>query len=440
MFAYYVRIALLGLKRQPVLSALMVLAIGVGVATAMTALTVLQRLGADPIPHKSERLFALGVDNWNTNGNSWGEVDGKAVAPDLLTHKDAMALLAADRARRTVIAYSVSVAVQPEKEGLRPYVAAARATVPDFFPMFDVPFLHGGPWSEADEAGRARMVVLSKATNERLFGGENSVGRRIRLSDQYYTVVGVLDAWAPRPKYYDLSTGAMNDPEPLFIPLSLAIAEDLAVNGNISCWESPGEGRASFLASECIWLNGWVELPDDAAVAAFRDFLAGYVAEQRQAGRAFDRAHLTAPVPLREWLHLRRVVPDDMPLFTVLGFAFLLVCLLNAGTLLLAKFLRRSGEIGLRRAVGASKRALFAQYLTESSVVGFFGAFVGLLLTVGGLAGVRSLSPHWSEAASLDLPMLATCVVIAITTSVLAGVYPAWRASNVAPAVQLKTN
>jgi len=405
MFAYYVRIALLGLKRQPVLSALMVLAIGVGVATAMTALTVLQRLGADPIPHKSERLFALGVDNWNTNGNSWGEVDGKAVAPDLLTHKDAMALLAADRARRTVIAYSVSVAVQPEKEGLRPYVAAARATVPDFFPMFDVPFLHGGPWSEADEAGRARMVVLSKATNERLFGGE-----------------------------------AMNDPEPLFIPLSLAIAEDLAVNGNISCWESPGEGRASFLASECIWLNGWVELPDDAAVAAFRDFLAGYVAEQRQAGRAFDRAHLTAPVPLREWLHLRRVVPDDMRLFTVLGFAFLLVCLLNAGTLLLAKFLRRSGEIGLRRAVGASKRALFAQYLTESSVVGFFGAFVGLLLTVGGLAGVRSLSPHWSEAASLDLPMLATCVVIAITTSVLAGVYPAWRASNVAPAVQLKTS
>jgi len=440
MFAYYVRIALLGLKRQPVLSALMVLAIGVGVATAMTALTVLQRLGGDPIPHKSERLFALGVDNWGTDGNSWGEVDGKAVAPDLLTHKDAMALLAADRARRTVIAYAVGLTVQPEKEGLRPYAASARATVPDFFPMFDVPFLHGGPWSEADEAGRARVVVLSKATNDRLFGGENSVGRRVRLSDQYYTVAGVIDEWAPRPKYYDLSTGAMNDPEPLFIPLSLAIEEDFGVNGNINCWASPGEGRASFLASECIWLNGWVELPDEAAVAAYRDFLAGYAAEQKQAGRSFLRPELTAAVPLREWLRLRRVVPDDMRLFTVLGFAFLLVCLLNAGTLLLAKFLRRSGEIGLRRAVGASKRTLFAQYLTESSVVGLFGAVVGLLLTVAGLAGVRSLVPEWSAVASLDLQMLGACVAIAIVTSVLAGIYPAWRASNIAPAAHLKTH
>lgn len=439
MFAYYVRIALLGLKRQPVLSALMVLAIGVGVATAMTALTVLQRLGADPIPHKSERLFALGVDNWD-NDDAWGDVDGVPVAPDLLTYKDAKALLDADRALRTVVSLAVGLTVQPEKEGLRPYAASVRATVPDFFPMFDVAFLHGGPWSEADEAGRARVVVLSKASNERLFGGENSVGRRIRMSDQYYTVVGVIDDWTPRPKYYDLSTGAMNDPEPLFIPFSLAIAEDFGVNGKINCWESPGEGRASFLASECIWLSGWVELPDDAAVAAYRDFLAGYVAEQQQAGRAFKRAHLTAPVPLGEWLRLRRVVPDDVRLFTVLGFAFLLVCLLNAGTLLLAKFLRRSGEIGLRRAVGASKRTLFAQYLTESSVVGFFGAVVGILLTVGGLAGVRSLSPQLSAVASLDLPMLATCVVIAIATSVLAGIYPAWRASNVAPAAQLKTN
>lgn len=439
MFAYYVRIALLGLKRQPVLSALMVLAIGVGVATAMTALTVLQRLGGDPIPHKSERLFALGVDNWGADGDSW-EMDGKAVAPDMLTYKDAMALLAADRGLRTSVSFSVGLTVQPEKDGLRPYAARVRATVPDFFPMFDVPFLHGGPWSEEDEANRASVVVLSKATNERLFGGQNSLGRRVRLDDQYYTVTGVLDDWTPRPKFYDLTTGAMNDPEPLFIPLSLAIAEDFGIRGNINCWEAPGEGRASFLASECTWLTGWVELADEAAVAAYRDFLASYVVEQQQAGRTFKRPNLTAPVPLREWLRLRRVVPDDMRLFTVLGFAFLLVCLLNAGTLLLAKFLRRSGEIGLRRAVGASKRTLFAQYLTESSVVGFFGACVGLLLTLAGLAGVRSLVPAWHAVATLDLPMLLACVAIAIITSMLAGIYPAWRASNVAPAAQLKTH
>jgi putative ABC transport system permease protein len=260
------------------------------------------------------------------------------------------------------------------------------------------------------------------------------------MSDQYYTVVGVIDEWTPRPKFYDVSTGAMNDPEPFYIPLSLAIAEDFGVSGNINCYESPGQGRASFLASECIWLQGWVELPDAAAHAAYNDFLQSYVAEQKQVGRDFMRPQLTTAVPLRQWLDLRGVVPDDMRLFTVLGFAFLLVCLLNAGTLLLAKFLRRSGEIGLRRAVGASKRALFAQYLTESSVVGVCGAVVGLMLTVAGLAGVRGLSPQIESMATLDPAMFAACVVIAVATSVLAGIYPAWRACNVAPAAQLKTN
>jgi putative ABC transport system permease protein len=439
MFAYYVRIALLGLRRQPVLSALMVLAIGVGVATAMTALTLLHRLGADPIPDKSERLFALAVDNWDGE-DPWGERDGVPVAPDLLTHKDAMALLAADKAQRTAVMFAVGLIVQPDKEGLRPFATNVRATHPDFFPMFDVPFIHGGPWSEADEASQGRVVVLAKEMNDRLFGGENSVGRRIRMSDQYYTVAGVIDDWRPRPKFYDTSTGALNDPELIYIPLSLAIAEDFGVNGNINCWESPGQGRASFLASECIWLTGWVELPDAAAVAAYRDFMASYVAEQKQAGRAFARPHLTAPVPLRQWLDLRGVVPDDMRMFTLLGFAFLLVCLLNAGTLLLAKFLRRSGEIGLRRAIGASKRSLFAQYLTESSVVGMLGAAVGLLLTLGGLAGVRTLIPDAAPEATLDFAMFAACVAIAVGTSVLAGIYPAWRACNVAPAAQLKTN
>jgi putative ABC transport system permease protein len=439
MFAYYLRIALLGLRRQPVLSALMVLAIGVGVATAMTALTILHRLGSDPIPTKSDRLYALAVDNWNEE-DPWGERDGQPVAPDLLTHTDAMALLAADKALRTAVMYAVGLTVQPETEGLRPYATSVRATSPDFFAMFDVPFLHGGPWSETDESDRARVVVLSKASNERLFGGENSVGRRVRMSDQYYTVVGVIDEWTPRPKFYDVSTGAMNDPEPFYVPLQLAITEDFGVNGNINCYEAPGQGRASFLASECIWLQGWVELPDAAAVSAYQDFLQSYVAEQKQAGRDFMRPHLTAAVPLRQWLDLRGVVPDDMRMFTLLGFAFLLVCLLNAGTLLLAKFLRRSGEIGLRRAVGASKRALFTQYLTESSVVGLFGAAVGLVLTVAGLAGVRGLSPQIESVATLDPAMFAACVVIAVATSVLAGIYPAWRACNVAPAAQLKTN
>lgn len=442
MLAYYARIGIIGLRKQPILSALMVLAIGVGVATAMTALTVMHRLGADPLPERSAVVHAIAIDNWD-NDNAWGDRHGEELAPDQLTWKDGQALYAAARKlehARSALMFQVAFTVQPERADLRPFQASARATTPEFFGIFGVPFAHGGGWSEADEAGAARSVVLSKTLNDKLFGGEDSVGRRLQLSDEYFTVVGVLAEWNPRPKFYDLTNGAMKDPEQLFMPLSIAIEKQIASNGNVNCWQEPGEGFASFLASECVWIQGWVELPDARAVAEYRSMVENYIATEQKAGRAFKRPQLSGAVPLRRWLDMRGVVPNDARLFTVLGFSFLLVCLLNAGTLLLAKFLRRSGEIGLRRAVGASKRSLFAQYLTESAVVGVLGAAVGLLLTIGGLAGVRALTPDIEAVARLDLSMLAMCFALALVTSVLAGVYPAWRACNVAPAAQLKTN
>ena len=64
-----------------------------------------------------------------------------------------------------------------------------------------------------------------------------------------------------------------------------------------------------------------------------------------------------------------------------MSFAFLLVCLVNTIGLLLAKFMRKSGEIGLRRALGASKPQLFAQFIIESGVIGVSGGVLGLLLT-----------------------------------------------------------
>lgn len=442
MFLYYVRIGLLGLRRQPVLSALMVLAIAVGVATAMTSLTILHRLGADPAPGRSDVVHAIAVDNWSPE-RSWGSNRGLDVAPDQLTWKDAKALYEATRrvpGAQASIMFQVSMTVQPERAELRPFQASVRATTPEFFGIFGVDFAAGGTWSDADQANAARQVVLSKAFAERMFGTEPAVGRRIQLSGESYTVVGVLREWRPRPKFYDLTTGAMNDPEQVYMPLSIAMEKQLSSNGNTNCYESPGEGFASFLASECVWVQGWVALPTREVAAAWRAMLDGYVAEQKAAGRSFKRTALTRPVPLREWLDIRGVVPDDARLFTVLGFAFLLVCLLNAGTLLLAKFLRRSGEIGLRRAVGASRRSLFLQYVTESAVVGALGAVVGVLLTLGGLAAVRTLSPTIESAARLDPVMLLACVCVALTTSVLAGVYPAWRAASIAPAAQLKTH
>src|SRR5690606_1107560 len=118
---------------------------------------------------------------------------------------------------------------------------------------------------------------------------------------------------------------------------------------------------------------------------------------------------------------------------------FLLVCLLNTVGLLLAKFLRRANEIGVRRALGASRRAIFAQCLVEAGTVGLAGGVLGLGLAWLGLWALRQQSSGVADILHLDLPMLATTFVLSVVASMLAGLVPAWQACQLAPAMQLKS-
>jgi putative ABC transport system permease protein len=140
-----------------------------------------------------------------------------------------------------------------------------------------------------------------------------------------------------------------------------------------------------------------------------------------------------------DWLDHNHVVPADVRLQTWLAFGFLLVCLLNTVGLLLAKFLRRANEIGVRRALGASRRAIFAQCLVEAGTVGLVGGILGLGLAMLGLWAVRQQPASYAELAHLDPAMLAATFVIAVVASVLAGLLPAWHACQVTPAIQLKS-
>ncbi|KAB2900474.1 MAG: FtsX-like permease family protein, partial [Dokdonella sp.] len=96
------------------------------------------------------------------------------------------------------------------------------------------------------------------------------------------------------------------------------------------------------------------------------------------------------------------------------------------------------GEIGLRRALGASRREVFTQFLVESGVIGISGGVLGLALTALGLLAVRALYAEYKTVASLDWTMVATTIVLSIVAALLAGLYPTWRACRVQPAAQLK--
>jgi putative ABC transport system permease protein len=99
----------------------------------------------------------------------------------------------------------------------------------------------------------------------------------------------------------------------------------------------------------------------------------------------------------------------------------------------------RAGDIGVRRALGASRRAILSQFLIETGVVGLAGGLLGLLLTAVGLLTARSLLPNeFVLLTHLDAIDTAGTVVLAILATMLAGLYPTWRAMRVQPAWQLK--
>ncbi|HEV2703904.1 MAG TPA: ABC transporter permease [Steroidobacteraceae bacterium] len=438
MIGYYLRLAARSLRRNVVLTALMIAAVGVGIGASMTVYTVMRGMSGDPIPQKSAQLFTPQIDIWGPQSRQGGRDN----LPGQLTYRDATALMRAQHATRQAAMYAVSQDVTPV--GARSFRSQGRATHRDFFAMFDVPFRSGGPWGRAEEDKRANVVVLSSKLADRVFPHMDAVGKVINLSDRDYRVVGIIKPWQPMPRFYDLFSGDFGEAEQFFIPFPTAIDRHLNTSGNENCQGAPSGGWDAHLNSDCVWISLWAELPTAAQARDYASFLRNYAAEQRQLGRF----HWPPRVELRnveEWLSYMNVVPPAVRAISFVADGFLVVCLINAVGLLLAKFSSRARELALRRALGASRGAIFQQCVAETLLIGLVGGVLGLMLTAAGAAGMRALlaeASRWGvdvqRLISLDAGMAVTTLVVGVVVTVSAGLYPTWRASRVHPAWQLK--
>lgn len=430
MFGYYLDLALHSLGRHRALTALMVAAIALGIGASMTTLTVLYVLSGDPLPGTSGTLYVPQLDPRDMHGYR-----PQAEPPDQVSWVDGMNLLQAKRAGRQALMTGGSVAIQPAQSALEPFYEPARYTTADFFPMFDVPFKYGRAWGASEDAAGAAVAVISSRLNDKLFGGRDSRGRMLRVEGHALRIIGVLGDWRPNPHFYDLNVKNYGSDEGVYLPLSTSQQLHLAHLGGANCWGNGGADATP--AAPCAWLQFWVQLHTQAQVAAYRQFLVHYSEEQKSLGR-FQRPPNVRLRDLMQWLDYQQVVPGDVQLQTWLALGFLLVCLVNTVGLMLAKFLRRAPELGVRRALGASRRTLFVQLLVESGVVGLAGGLGGLLLACLGLWLVRRQPADYAPLAHLDGAMLLLTFLLAVGASLLAGVLPAWHACRISPGLQLK--
>ena len=435
MFSYYVDLGVRALARNPLVTGLIVLLIAVGVAGSITTFATLRAVSADPLPSRSGQLFSPQIDNRGPHRvTNSGDPDSE------LTYRDEIALRDYHGGTHQTAIYPIQLAAVPASLEILPSSAQGYAVNADFFAMFAAPFQFGAAWSrDADNTG-GNEIVIGRELNDKFFRGLNSVGREITLGGRAYRIAGVLADWNPTPRFYAIGAVQAYAPPPqVFLPFQRAIDLKIpTVGGTLCAFDYSGAGWDDLLQSECTWISFWIELPTAAAAEQFRTFLTSYAEEQHAQGR-FAWAANVRLYDLQQWLKYMKAVPPETRISFLVALGLLLVCTVNTVGLLLARFMRRAPDIGVRRALGASQRSIYAQYLTEAGIVGIAGGALGLLLTVFAIRSLHIVfEPKIARIVHADPLTLGLAVLLAIAVSLIAAAYPVWRAARIQPAWQLK--
>ncbi len=452
MLAYNLQLAWISLRQTPGLTLLAIAAIAIGLGVLMTIQTQSRHMRSLPIGPVSENIYLVQMDNRDLNAPS---LDQSFEMPSL-SFRDAMYLLNTDTpAIDATTTWKTRGIITTTGQEYNPVRGIAVATNSGFFSIFNVPFLYGNGWTaDSDTQGNA-VVVISNRLNRTLFGDEDSVGRQITIIDKQATIVGVLDEWPITSQFYDRSffRGFSDD---IFLPQSFAISMNLPRYTRIECQAADRpRTRAYQLAdvrhvinSECAWVNLWVKLETEDSVENYKSLMENYVSEQKALGRfPREQNNFLDNIVTHQNAFLSR--DARFKFYQRLSWFFAGVCLLNAILILLAKFIRKTKEVALRRALGAKRNVLLVQYLIELVVIGAIGALAGLALSYLGLQGMLGVYMYGTDYEyplstveqlyQMDWQLIRDALLIGILSTIVAGLYPIWKVCNVAPAPLLKT-
>lgn len=281
---------------------------------------------------------------------------------------------------------------------------------PTYFHVYGVQAEIGRPITQADiEPGHEDVIVLSHKLWVSQFGADRSiVGRNLQLNGKAYTVIGVMPENFTRPSWATFWTPLVWDPV-----------------------EKAVRGEHHFLAVARLKPGVSVEKAQSQLTT-----IAARLAEQYPAD---DAGWGALVVPLHDYL----TADVRKPLFILLGavvFVLLIACA-NVANLMFAKTLDRRKELAIRTALGASRKRIIAQVLTESVLLSVVGGLLGLVVAhLGKKLVVDYLATTMPrlESIRIDAAVLAFTFAIAVITGILAGVAPAWKLSSSDPNEALK--
>jgi len=377
------------------LVAVTTLAIGIGANSAIFALVDATLLR--PLPYRDAAQL---VTIWETSATT---PRGFASPPNMLDWKSR------SRTFATMAGYTPSMGsmVMSGRDGNAQTVSRQWVTA-GIFDVLGVTPIAGRTFTPEDEAQRRRSVVISEGLWETRFDrNPSTVGSELRLDGELWTVVGVM------PKEFEIlgrtSMWAMR-PFPPNMPPRARGAYQLQVVGRMS----PGVAVPAAQADLAAVAEGLArEFPD------------------------FNKGRTVTLEPLHDTMVGGDLKTTSMLFLGVVGFV-LLICCANVANLLLARATARSRELAVRAALGAGRRRIIRQLLTESVVLSAIGGALGVGLGAAILQVAPMLIPEGllpaTVALTFDMRVVAFCALAALVVGIVFGIAPAFQATAMAPA------
>jgi putative ABC transport system permease protein len=397
------RYALRVLGKQPLFTAIVILTFALGIGANTAVFSVLNAVLLRPLPfHEPQNLVALGEYDAREKADPGTEIYS-------ISYLDYVDWRDQNKVFERVAVYT-NQSVSTLTDGNEAIHVQGEAVSADLFPLLGVqPFLGRAFLANEDEPGN-RVVILSHELWQRRFGGDRAIiGKSVTLDGQQFQVIGVMP-----PRFtFPISTV----PPELWTSMSMLRAT--------SDGSTPMTEQRDNDFFRCV-----ARLKPDVSIQQAQANIDTIVADWRR--QYPDSKSNTGGKVLPEISAMVGNTRSALLMLCAMAGCVLLVACVNVANLLLARSLSRNREISIRAALGAGRWHIIKQLLVESTLLGAFGGFAGLLFAIWGIDSLKAFLPSVPriDEISPDVGVLAFTTFVSLGVGIFAGLLPAWRASH----------